>query len=67
MPRAQMKILNIERQKHIVADTEKLLALARELQASALQEKDGNPAPEIAKKLEEIEKLAHKVKEKESE
>jgi HAMP domain-containing protein len=49
---------NIERQQRIVADTEKIVRLAQELSAA------GAPADLMAKKSEEIEKLARGVRER---
>ena len=68
LSRSQMRLMNAERQKHVVADSETLLALARELKtAAALPEKDNNPSAEIVRKLEQIEKLAQQVKKNERE
>lgn len=54
---------NIDRQKRLLADSDKIVQLAKDLNtATAPNEKD--PAsPAMAKKAEEIEKLARSVKE----
>ena len=54
-----------ERQKRIIADTDHLLALANQLK-SDLGKSPAQPAPpaDQLKKAEEIEKLAHSVKER---
>ena len=60
----QLRALNAERQKALVSDTVKLLKLANELNADV---KSGNPdmlTVDQLRKLEQIEKLAHSVKEK---
>jgi hypothetical protein len=60
----QFRIMNKERQKSMVSDTNKLLKLAGELDAEL---KSSNPAaltPAQLHKLAEIEKLAHNVKDK---
>jgi len=64
MATRQHRALNADRQKEIVSDTNKLLKLARELNydvaASGLQ----TLAPDDLRKLGEIERLAHSVKER---
>jgi hypothetical protein len=60
----QLQALNADRQKALVSDTVKLLKLANELNAEV---SSGNPdmlTPGQLRKLEQIEKLAHSVKEK---
>ena len=60
----QLQALNADRQKALVSDTLKLLKLANELNADV---KSGNPdmlTVDQLRKLEQIEKLAHSVKEK---
>jgi hypothetical protein len=60
----RLRALNAERQKSLVADTVKLVKLANEL--NAVMAKEDAPAPTQAdlRKLADIEKLAHSVKEK---
>jgi hypothetical protein len=60
----QIRALNADRQKSMVSDTEKLLKLAKELNEEIA---DGNGEALSAvqvRKLAEIEKLAHNVKQK---
>jgi hypothetical protein len=64
MEAAQAKSRNIERQKKIVADTEKLLALATELKGDVDKSDKNMLSLDVIKKADEIEKLAHSVKEK---
>ena len=54
----------IERQKRIVSDTERLLALANELKIEVASSGAATPTPSMLRKMDEIEKLAHNVKEK---
>ena len=58
------KMRNEDRQKKLVADTEKLLALATDLQAQVDQSTADSLSEDGMKKVEEIEKLAHSVKER---
>jgi hypothetical protein len=60
----RMRALNVARQKAMVADAEKLLALARDLNAGIGA--DGAPlsASQRMRMAADIEKLAHSVKEK---
>jgi hypothetical protein len=60
----QVKMLNDQRQKAIVADTDKILQLARELNADAASENPTFSAAQRMQKAEEIEKLAKNVREK---
>ncbi len=55
--------LNIERQKRMVADTNKLLKMARELNDEVAASNAGTLTPEQLHKIAEIEKLARSVKE----
>jgi hypothetical protein len=60
----RLRIINRERQKSLVSDTNKLLKLANELD---MEIKNANPdslTPSELRKLAEIEKLAHNVKDK---
>jgi len=60
----RMNALNTDRHKSMVSDTEKLLILARQLDAEiAANSTDGLTSQEM-KKVAEIEKLARNVKEK---
>ena len=56
----QLRVLNAERQKSMVSDTQKLLKLAQELNAEI---QTANPDSEI-RKISDIEKLARNVKQK---
>jgi hypothetical protein len=60
----QLRTLNAERQKALVANTSKLLKLATELNAEIAKSKNGSLTPEQLHKLAEIERLAHSVREK---
>ena len=61
---AQAKMRNIDRQKQLVEDTQKLLALANELKADVDKSTKDTISLDVIKKADEIEKLAHSVKEK---
>lgn len=61
---AQAKLRNIERQKQLVEDTQKLLALANELKVDVDKSSKDTLSIDVIKKADEIEKLAHNVKEK---
>ncbi|HMH15058.1 MAG TPA: hypothetical protein VK578_18300 [Edaphobacter sp.] len=64
MEEQQARSRNSERQKRLVADTDRLLALIADLKHQIEQaDKDGQPA-DVTKKAEEIEKLAKSVKER---
>lgn len=56
--------LNIQRQKQIVADTDKLLKLARELNEEVAQANTGTLTPDELHKVAEIEKLARSVRQR---
>jgi hypothetical protein len=60
----QLRLLNADRQKSMVADTNKLLKLARELDSEIAAPNADTPTPAQMRKVAEIEKLAHSVKEK---
>lgn len=60
----RMHALNMERQKEMVADTNKLLKLARELNAEVAAQKSDTLTPEQLHKVAEIEKLARSVKDR---
>jgi hypothetical protein len=60
----QAKTQSTERQKKLVADTEKLLALATELKTDVDKTNKNILSLDVIKKADEIEKLAHSVKER---
>ena len=60
----QEKARNDERQKKLISDTEKLLSLATELKSDVDKTNKDTLSVDVVKKAEEIEKLAHSVKEK---
>lgn len=64
MDQDQAKMRNLDRQKQLVSDTEKLLALANELKADVDKSTKDTMSLDVIKKADEIEKLAHSVKEK---
>jgi len=55
---------NTDRQKRLVADTDKLLSLATELKQQVDKTDKNVLSVDVVKKADEIEKLAHSVKEK---
>ena len=64
LERDQARMRNNDRQKQLVADTDKLLSLATELKADVDKSNKDMLSLDVLKKAEEIEKLAHAVKEK---
>jgi hypothetical protein len=60
----RLRLLNAERQKSIVSDTEKLLKLARELNDQVAASDSASMTDEELRKVAEIAKLARSVKEK---
>jgi hypothetical protein len=64
MVQRRMLALSVLRQKQMRADSDKLLKLARELNDEVAAGKPGAWSPEQLRKLAEIEKLAHGVREK---
>ncbi len=60
----QEKMRNSDRQKRLVADTDKLLALATDLKQQVDKTTKDTMSVDVIKKAEEIEKLAHSVKER---
>jgi hypothetical protein len=60
----QEKMRNADRQKRLVADTEKLLALATDLKEQVDKTTKDTMSVDVIKKADEIEKLAHSVKER---
>jgi len=55
---------NIDRQKHLENDTQRLLTLANELNAEITGSGAETMTPEMLRKMDEIEKLARSVKDK---
>lgn len=64
MERNQAKMRNLDRQKQLVADTDKLVALANQLKAEVDKSTKDTLSIDVIRKADEIEKLAHNVKEK---
>ncbi len=64
MMERRLRALNMERQKEMVSDTNKLLKLARELNAEVAANKSGALTPDQLRKIAEIEKLARNVRER---
>jgi hypothetical protein len=60
----RLRALNADRHKSLVSDTEKLLKLARQLDAEIASNPTGQLTPEELHKVAVIEKLAHNVKTK---
>ena len=60
----QRRMLMSERQKRLVADTDKLLALTTALKEQVDESNRDVLSLDMVKKAEEIEKLAHSVKER---
>jgi hypothetical protein len=58
------KLRNLERQKKLVADTERLLSLATELKTDMDKTTKDTLSLDVVRKADEIEKLAHSVKER---
>ena len=64
MERDMAKKANQARQADLKRDTEKLLKLATELKESVDKTSESTLSVDVVKKAEEIEKLAHSVKDK---
>ncbi len=64
MAERRMRALNIERQKQMVADANKLVKLARELNDEVGATNAGSFTPDQLRKIAEIEKLARSVRER---
>jgi nitric oxide reductase activation protein len=64
MEQDQAKMRNLDRQKRLVEDTERLLSLANELKADVDKSNKDTLSLDVIRKADEIEKLAHNVKEK---
>jgi len=60
----QADLRNSDRQKRLVADTDKLLALATDLKEQVDKTNKQILSVDVIKKADEIEKLAHSVKER---
>ncbi len=60
----RQRVFNAERQKSMVSDADKLLKLAGELNAEVVGASDFSFTANDLRKANEIERLAHKVKEK---
>ncbi|WP_433983166.1 hypothetical protein RBB78_16505 [Tunturiibacter empetritectus] len=60
----QEQVRSTERQKRLVADTDKLLALATDLKQQVDKTNKNILSVDVIKKADEIEKLAHSVKER---
>jgi hypothetical protein len=60
----RLNAMNSDRQKSMVSDAEKLLKLARQLDAEIASNSGDEMTPDEARKVAEIEKLAHNVKSK---
>jgi hypothetical protein len=58
------KARNADRQKHLVQDTDKLLALAKELKEEVAKSNEDTLSVNVVKKAGEIEKLAKSVKDR---
>lgn len=64
MERARLKKANEQRQAQLKADTDKLLALSQELKEYVDKTNENVLSMDVIKKADEIEKLAHSVKQK---
>ena len=60
----QAKMRNADSQKQLVADAQRLLSLANELKADVDKTTKDTLSLDVIRKADEIEKLAHNVKEK---
>ena len=64
MEASQARLRNADRQKQLVLDTQKLLTLANELKVEVDKSTKDTMSLDVIRKADEIEKLAHSVKEK---
>lgn len=64
MEEQQAKMRNMDRQKQIVADTQKLVALANQLKSDVEKSNKDTLSLDVIRKADEIEKLAKSVKDK---
>lgn len=60
----QMRLMNADRQKSLVSDTNKLVQLAKELNTEMASDDEDGPTGVQLRKAAEIERLARNVKEK---
>ncbi len=60
----RMKMLNNERRKSLVSDSDRLLKLATELNNEIAHSNSGSLTPDQLRKVADIEKLAHGVRDK---
>ena len=60
----QAKLMNNSRQKQLILDTQRLLTLANELKTAVDKSNKDTLSLDVIRKADEIEKLAHSVKEK---
>ena len=60
----RLRAMNADRQKSMVSDADKLVKLARQLDAEVASNPTDELTPEELRKVAEIEKLAHNVKAK---
>jgi hypothetical protein len=60
----RLRAINVERQKSMAADTERLLNLVRELNDEVEKNHPDTLTPSQLRRVAEIERLAHRVKEK---
>jgi hypothetical protein len=67
MSQKQQKWRNEERQQRLVADTNKLLTLATQLHEDVTKTDKNILSVDVVRRADEIEKLAHGVKEREKE
>jgi len=64
MEEEQAKMRSVDRQKQLVTDTQKLVALANALKVDVDKSNKDTLSLDVIRKADEIEKLAHNVKEK---
>jgi len=64
LERDQARLRNVDRQRQIVADTQKLVDLANQLHAEVEKSNKDTLSLEVIRKADEIEKLAKSVREK---
>ena len=64
LERDQAKLRDVDRQKQIVADTQKLVELANQLNADVQKSTKDTLSLDVIRKADEIEKLAKSVREK---
>lgn len=64
MEAARVKLMNDDRHKRLVSDTDKLVQLATELQAEVAKSSKDELSVEVIRKADQMEKLAHDIKER---